>query len=158
MRSLVPTHVRNPRNGDSTDRALRPLAFGPDGLFAGLMDDFWGLGRPAASEGAAALDVVERDDAITVNLEVPGIDPQDLEIELTGRILTISAEKRDAHEESDGRRTYSERRFGSLKRSLKLPCDVDSEGVAAEHRHGVVTITLPKSAAVRPRRIEVKAT
>jgi len=156
MRSLVPT-TRTDDTGTYAGAPLQRLAWGPDRLFDRLLGDFWG-GAPTPPEAAyGALDVVELDDTIRVSVEVPGIDPKDLEVHLTGQVLTLSAEKRDEHHEESAQRTYSERRYGSFLRAIKLPSSVDAERVSAEHRNGVVTVTLQKSDAVRSKRIEVDA-
>ncbi len=75
---------------------------------------------------------------------------------LVGDILTLAGEKVDENETQDGRSYYSERHFGTFQRAIKLPRPVDTDKVEADHRNGVVTITLRKSDAVRPKRIKVK--
>jgi HSP20 family protein len=87
---------------------------------------------------------------------VPGIEPEKLDVQLEGDVLTLRGEKLDTGASEEGKRTWSERRWGSFARSVQLSCAVDAESVRAEHKHGVVTITLRKADAVRPRRIEVK--
>ena len=96
------------------------------------------------------------DGELSVRAEVPGVEPERLDIQLAGDVLSIRGEKLEENESKDGSRTWSERRYGSFARSVQLPCAVDSESVQAEHKYGVVTITLRKADAVRSRRIEVK--
>lgn len=155
MRSLVPVHtIQETRNGSSSVPAFGRFPWSPEGLFESLFSDAWsGASNPA---DGTALDIVELDDRILVSAEVPGIDPDALDVSLTGELLTLSAEKKDDLAEGQGRRTWSERRFGSFRRAIKLPCPVDADRVEASHKNGVVTITLYKADAVRPRRIEVK--
>lgn len=158
MRSLVPTTTTN-GNHDATPMlaAARRLPWGTDTLFDRLLGDFWGAGHPMTQGmGGAPLDITELDESIRVSVEVPGIDPDGLEISLTGQVLTLAAEKRDEYEADANQRSYSERRYGSFRRSIELPCPVDADEVTAEHKNGVVTITMQKSEAARPRRIQVR--
>ena len=109
------------------------------------------------SDFATRLDLAENENEIHVRVEVPGVAPEDLEINVNGQLLTVSGEKKDEHaEEQDGHR-YSERRFGSFKREVRLSSAVDVEAVSAEHRNGVVTITLPRAQSAKPRRIPLSA-
>ena len=157
MRSLVPIQTNGSRDAASMVPAARHLPWAPEGVFERLLDDFWGAGRSMMSRTEGALlDVTELEDSIRVCVEVPGIEPDALEISLTGQMLTLAAEKRDEHEADANQRIYSERRYGSFRRSIELPCPVDADKVTAEHRNGVVTITLLKSDAARPRRIQVR--
>jgi len=109
-----------------------------------------------ATDDPIRIDVRETADAVIVRAEVPGIDPKDLDVQLVGDVLTLAGEKKDERDESEGGLSYSERRYGSFRRSLRLAVPVDAEKVAAEHRNGVVTITLAKAESSRPRRIQVQ--
>lgn len=144
-------------NGSRPSAPVSQMRMDWDRLFDRLLDDAW---SPLASAQGLPLDLTETDDEIRVKAEVPGIEPDDLEISLAGDQLTLSGKKADEHEEesSDGARHYSERQFGSFQRTVRLTCPVDPEKVSAEHKNGVVTITLRKAETIRPRRITVKAT
>lgn len=116
---------------------------------------------PAVLGGASAwapfIDVVEGEGEITVRAEVPGVDPKELEITVTGDVLTIAGEKKESSETKDENFVHAERRFGSFRRTVQLPTDVDTDKISAEHRNGVVLIHLKKRDSVLPKRIEVKA-
>lgn len=118
----------------------------------------WMDGFPAGGllEDPVRIDVRETGEAVIVRAEVPGIDPKDLEIQLIGDLLSIAGEKKDERGDEERGYVYNERRYGSFRRTLRLATPLDSEKVRAEHKNGVVTITLAKSEASRPRRIEVK--
>ena len=119
-----------------------------DTLFAG--------GRPQTdSDFATRLDLRENDEQIVVRVEVPGVEPDDLEIHVNGKVLTVSGEKKNGTEEEQEGYRYSERRFGSFKREVRLSSPVDVDSVSAEHQHGVVTITLPRAQEAKPRRIPI---
>lgn len=154
MNSLIPwrrTQIRN----DGEMQPVSQARWDWDRLFDRMLDDAW-----VSSAGAAnglPLDISVSDEQIRVRAEVPGMNPNDLNISLAGDVLTLSGQKTDEHEAADGTRYYTERRFGSFQRAVKLPCPVDADHVSAEHKNGVVTVTLQKSETVRPKRIKVKS-
>jgi HSP20 family protein len=103
------------------------------------------------------LNIWEDDDNLYVEAELPGFELNDLEIYVTGgRQLSIKGERKSP-ELQGGTWHRRERAFGSFNRMIDLTSSVDSDNVSAEFRHGVLTITLAKSAELKPRRIEVKA-
>jgi HSP20 family protein len=105
-----------------------------------------------------AMDVGEDDKAYTVSAELPGLDEKDVTVSVKGGALVIEGEKRREKEHKDKDSYLSERSYGAFKRSFALPDDVDSGKVKADFAKGVLTVTLPKSAAAQSaRKIEVKA-
>ena len=103
------------------------------------------------------LNVREDENSLIVEAELPGLELEDLEIYVSGaNQLTIKGERK-APAKEDGTWHRRERSSGRFSRELQLPEDVDSEGVVAEFKHGVLTVTLPKREEVKPRRIEVQA-
>lgn len=104
-----------------------------------------------------SVDVTESDKAVTVRVEVPGIDPKDLDISISGDVLTISGEKKGHNEKNEGGVHRKESYYGSFRRSIPLPAVVNPEQVKAEQEHGVVTIEMAKTAESKARKIEVKA-
>ena len=129
-----------------------------------LFDDFF---SPAETRSFAeaqqsvwpTLDVEETDQAYTVKAEVAGIDQKDIKLEFKDNVLELSGEKRDERkQESDGR-TYSERFYGSFRRSIPFASEVDADKVEADFKNGVLTVVLPKNAQAqeKTRRIEIKS-
>ncbi len=122
-----------------------------------LFDDFGAPGWP--SRGAMrlmsnmppvpAMDLVETATGYEVSAELPGMSPEDVELKVTGDLLVLKGEKREERETSDKDRHVSERRYGSFQRSLRLPPDADAEGISARTAHGVLTVTIPKSAKAK---------
>ena len=104
---------------------------------------------------APSLDVVESDRQVTVKAEVPGVDLKDLDITISGNVLTLTGKKSDSTEQKGDSWYHSERRFGTFQRSIQLPSYVDIEKVSAEHSNGVLTIRLEKLASATPKRIPV---
>ena len=116
-------------------------------------------GRLAVAEGMGtlALDVFESDDNVTVRASIPGVKPEDIEISVTGETLTIKGETLEEKEEKTGNYHLRERRSGALQRSITLPTLVNADKAQAEFEHGVLTLTLPKVEAVKPKSIKIKA-
>ncbi len=117
-------------------------------------------GGSAFSFSAPAIDVAEDDKTYTITAELPGLDRGDLDVAVSGDMLTLKGEKRFETEEKDKSRYLSERAYGSFQRSFALPKSVDRDKITADLAKGVLTITLPKTAeAQRPqKKIEVKTT
>ena len=105
-----------------------------------------------------ALDVHETADAFTVETDLPGVSPENINVSVHENTLTISAEtKREEKQEKDNR-IISERRYGTFHRSIRLPNTVNADKVEANFENGVLHLTLPKSESAKPRQIEVKGT
>jgi len=126
-----------------------------------LWEDFFGPRgrelRPWEGQWAPAMDVSETADQIVVKAEVPGIDPQNINITLTGDVLAIKGEKKSEREETKESYHLVERSYGSFSRSLTLPAAVNADKIDAKYEKGVLTITCPKKERVKPKAIEIKA-
>jgi len=103
-----------------------------------------------------ALDLAEDDDRLVVTVELPGMESQDIDLNLQGDLLTIKGERKAEKEESNRRYHRREQVYGSFTRSLRLPCAVNGEKVKANMKNGVMTIMLPKAAEHVGRRIAVE--
>ena len=113
-----------------------------------LFDSFFrGLDKPFAGYKAwPAIDVAEQDEAIVVRAEVPGCKAEDIEISVHGNVLTISGEKKAEQEQKEKGYYYVESTYGSFRRELNLPTDVDPGKIEAVCKEGVLSVTLPKAA------------
>jgi HSP20 family protein len=126
-----------------------------------LWDSLLGASGGYASGGgmmrAPATDVVENEREIRVITELPGMNADDLDIDLENNVLTIRGEKQEERTEEGEEGTYhlSERRYGQFSRSFILPRDVDSDQIEASFENGVLTVRIPKSEKTRRRRIQV---
>jgi HSP20 family protein len=109
-------------------------------------------------EGVAtlALDVFEDDNDVTVQASVPGVKPEDIELSITGDVLTIKGETREQKEERQGDYHVRERRCGAFQRSITLPAQIDADKADAKFKDGVLTLTLPKREEVKPKTIKIK--
>ena len=117
---------------------------------------FGGWEEPFVAGWTPALDVAEREDAIVVKAELPGLTVEDIDISAEAKTLTVSGEKKEQAEQKGENYHHVERRYGSFRRSVALPSTVDPTKIEATYRDGVLTVTLPKSEAAKPKKIKVK--
>lgn len=111
---------------------------------------------PSRESFVPKVNVKETEEAIEITAEVPGLKPEDIELTLTGDILTFKGEKRDERQAKTHDYHLVERSYGHFQRSFRLPVKVDRAKLAATHKDGVLTVTLPKAAENGAARIEVK--
>jgi HSP20 family protein len=110
-----------------------------------------------AGDWAPKLDVSETKEAMVVTADMPGVDATEIEIALTGDLLTLKGEKEKATEEKEERYHRAERTYGAFLRSVRLPMAVDGSKVTATFKNGVLVVTLPKTPASKGTTIPVKA-
>lgn len=105
------------------------------------------------------LDVSETDDEIEVTADLPGVEQDDVSVNLAGEMLTIKGEKKTEKESTEKDMHMIERSYGSYERTIRLPCEVDDANVSAEMKKGVLKIRLPKSpeTKAKTRKIKVEA-
>ena len=160
--NLIPWRNKKRANGDA-DTALatsaRRFRTEMDQLFDRFFRDPWGwpeelFGPPTGWR--PALEVLENDREVTIRAEVPGIDPKDIDVTISGNMLTLSGEKKETSEHKGESYFHSERRYGSFRRCIELPTTVDPDRVTAEHANGVLTIHVGKVPSATPKRITVK--
>jgi HSP20 family protein len=123
-----------------------------------LFDD--AFTRPLSLTGTwsvPAVDMYQTDDEIVVKAALPGVKADEVQISVTGEVLTIKGEVKQEEEKKERSWHIRERRYGSFERSIILPTDVVADKAKAEFENGVLTITLPKAEDVKPRTISVKA-
>jgi len=125
-----------------------------DDLFDGF---FRGLEKPFAGYKAwPAIDVAEEENAIVVRAEVAGCKADDIDISVYGNTLTISGEKKLEEEKKEKGYYHVESTYGSFRRELTLPTDVDAAKIDAVCKDGVLSITLPKAATAKAVKVKVK--
>ncbi len=104
------------------------------------------------------VNVREEEDSLVVTAEVPGVDPESLDVKVQGDVLVLAGSRSPVVEEdSNAKLLRQERGFGQFTREINLPVKVDGSGVEARCDLGVLTVTLPKAPEARPRLIQVKA-
>jgi HSP20 family protein len=102
-----------------------------------------------------AMDLVERDGQLVLRADLPGMDREDINVEVKDGVLTVSGERKYEHEDKREGFYRVERSFGRFSRSLRLPRGVDASAVSAEFDRGVLEVTVPKPAEPAATRIEI---
>jgi HSP20 family protein len=102
-----------------------------------------------------AVDVYEDEHAITLKMEIPGIDEKDVDVRIENNVLTVHGERKLEKEEKQENFQRVERQYGSFTRSFTLPAAVDVENVKAHYDKGVLKINLAKRAEAKPKQIKV---
>jgi HSP20 family protein len=106
---------------------------------------------------APAIDMYQTDNDVVVKAALPGFKAEEVQINVTGEVLTIKGEMNREEEQQEKAWHIREQRWGSFERSVALPTDVVSEKAQADFDNGILTITLPKAEEVKPKTITVKA-
>ena len=102
------------------------------------------------------VDMYETDDEIVVKAVMPGVKPEDLDITITGNVLSIKGEVKEEKEEENVNYIRRERIYGTFRRDLTLPVDVDVDKAKAEFENGILVLHLPKVESAKPKRLEIK--
>ncbi|MDP8238904.1 MAG: Hsp20/alpha crystallin family protein [Candidatus Hatepunaea meridiana] len=102
------------------------------------------------------VEITELEDHFEVSAELPGMNRDDIKVELKNSILTISGEKSAGREEKDHKIHLCERAYGSFKRSFQLPSNVDSKSINAEFKNGILILNFPKLEEAKPKQIDIK--
>jgi HSP20 family protein len=135
---------------------------------SGLFDDFFkdvapGFfvkplhGDPLPSPAQIRIDVKEAPDAYTVQAEIPGVSKEDIHVVIDGPVVTLRAEvKQQDSRTQDEKVLRTERYYGSVARSFQLASDIDNEKSKAKYENGVLTLTLPKKAALAGQRLNIE--
>lgn len=155
----------------SPSRSIRPVqpeSGGPLGWLRGEIDRLFDGFSFAPSRSlfdfparfdmpAPALELVDDGDSYCLSAELPGLKEDDIDIEYRERVLILSGEKREEEERKDNGYLLSERRYGSFRRELALPSDVNEKGIDAAFKDGILTITMKKdeNAKDKPRKIKI---
>ena len=105
-----------------------------------------------------AVDIKENDNEIRLDLELPGLKPEDVEITAENGVLTVRGEKHVERKEGDeSRYQIIERAYGTFMRTFQLPQGIDADQIKAEFNNGVLSLHIPKAALPQPKRIEISA-
>ena len=104
-----------------------------------------------------AIDMYQTDDEVVIKAALPGFKADEVQINVTGDVLTLRGEMKHAEEQKDKAWHIREQRWSSFERSIALPTDVKADKAVADYENGILTVTLPKAEEVKPRTITVKA-
>ena len=103
------------------------------------------------------VDIYEDEHSVTLKVEVPGLDPKDVDVQVENHTLTIKGERKFEKEEKEENFHRIERRYGSFVRSFTLPATVDTDNIKADYENGVLKVQLAKRAEAKPKQIKVNA-
>jgi HSP20 family protein len=112
-----------------------------------------------ADNGSLALpvNIREEKDGYVITAALPGVRPEDVQIEATPNTITISGETSDEREVDEGEYVRRERRFGRFFRMLELPVEIDADRADARFENGVLSLRIPKSEATKPKQVHVSS-
>jgi HSP20 family protein len=116
----------------------------------------WGVPSACRSVAWPAIDIADHEHEYVVEAEVPGCKIEDIDLSVSGNILTIRGEKKQEQDVNEKGYYHVERSFGSFRRDLNLAGDVDVAKIDAECKNGVLTVKLPKTEKAKPAKIKVK--
>jgi HSP20 family protein len=120
------------------------------GFWPSLYEPFRNFGARMADWLAPAAEASEATDAYRIALELPGVAEDDIHVSSQDGVLTVKGEKKTAREQEGETWYFSERRFGAFSRSFRLPADADAAGITASMKDGVLSVSVPRKAAVPP--------
>lgn len=103
------------------------------------------IGRRLSEFAGPALELKESDGEYRLNVEVPGMKADEIDIRVSDGILRVKGEHKEEKEEKDKGYLFSERHYGSFERAIELPKSIDSDKISAECKDGLLTVHLPKS-------------
>lgn len=108
-------------------------------------------GRP----WSPAVDIFENENALVLKADVPDVKPEDIDLQVENQTLTLKGQRKFEQQTEKGGYHRIERNYGSFVRTFSVPSTVDTENVAADYSHGVLTVTLPKKQTAKPRQVKV---
>lgn len=126
-------------------------------LFQGLFRPLRGMVNTDDPELASMkIDVTESAEAYSVKAELPGVEKNDIDVQIDGRLVAINAKVERNKEQKEGERIIRRERYtGAFSRSFTLASDVDEANAKAEYKDGVLSLTLPKKAAAQQKRLSI---
>jgi HSP20 family protein len=130
------------------------------GDFKQMLEKFWNLGEDdnsnvVTSQWTPRVDVKEEPQRFVIQCDIPGVDPNDIEISMDKGVLTVKGERKSETKSENEKYTRVERTHGLFHRRFSLPDSADADQISASGKHGVLEITIPKKPEQTPRRIQI---
>jgi HSP20 family protein len=126
-----------------------------DGLFDRFLGDFGDSGNTRARTRWPAIESFFRDGSWIMRVELPGVDPKDIDVSAVGNILTIRASRERRNEKGDQNYGYQELSYRTFERSVTLPSGVKSDQINARYQNGVLELSMPMPVELAGRKIPV---
>ena len=114
------------------------------------------VGLSSVSAADVAIDLKETDTDVVVKAELPGVEPDEVDVSIMEGVLVIKGEHKEEKEEKEANYYSRELRYGSFSRSINLPAAINAEKAEAVFENGILTLTLPKTEEAKPKQIKVK--
>lgn len=150
-----------PRRGSTLERTTPFRGMFTRNMFDDMLQHFLseGNGLQISELMNAAMDVVETGQAFEVKMDLPGVQAEDVDIQIDNNTLTVRGQRNEATEEKDDEKQYHrvERYSGSFSRSVVLPNSINEDETVAEFKDGVLKIIIPKTEDAKPRKINIKS-
>jgi HSP20 family protein len=138
-------------------REMMTLREAMDRLFDDAFTRPFSLSNGWRASGVPAIDMYQTDDEVVLKVSLPGFKPDQVQVNVTGEVLTIKGEAREGEEFRETAYHIRERRWGSFERSVMLPAAVAADMARADFENGILTVSLPKAEEARPKMISIKA-
>ena len=113
--------------------------------------------EPAGGDWLPAVDIYEDGDSLVFQAELPGVNKDDVEVQVEGNVLTLRGQRKKEKEVNGEQYHRVERYYGGFVRSFTLPTGIDKEKIRAEYRDGVLRLDLPKGEGAKPKKIKILA-
>ena len=127
-----------------------------DSIVRNAFNDDWNFPARDLRQWTPEVDVEEKDNHYIITADIPGLTKNDIKVNITDDILTISGERKTVNDSEKAHYHYRERQYGSFSRSFNLPETVKEDDVSASFKNGILEITLPKHEEVLPEEREIK--
>ncbi len=124
-----------------------------------MFENFFGDGRKMKEMGfrwTPRVDIIEEENRYEVTADLPGVNKEDVKVEIRDNVLTLRGEKKIEEEKKNKNYRLSERFYGEFTRTFTLPENVNKDAIDAEYRDGVLHLSIPKTEKAKPKQIEVK--
>jgi HSP20 family protein len=126
-----------------------------DRFFREAFSPLVGQGEVSTRTWAPAVDIYENGDNLVLKAELPGVNPDDVEIRVEDNTLYLKGERKFDNEVKEQNYHRVERTYGTFTRTFSLPNSIDSDKVAANYKDGVLTLTMPKKEEAKPKTIKI---
>jgi len=146
LRKWEPMRELSTVQKEMDDMFRRVFGLLPTGLFR----------RELRGEWYPSIDTFMRENQLVVRADIPGVDPRNVDISVTGNVLTVKGERKSDVEEKKEGYLFHETTLGTFERSITLPEGVDTAKVHASYKNGVIEITMPAKAEALPRKVKVE--
>lgn len=131
-----------------------------DNIFDDFFNEFYSFPYSTSSKGRdliPRIDISETDSGYSLEIELPGVNQRDIDINIDNHILTVKGHKEEKSDEKNKNYHMRERYYGSFQRSISLPANIKDEAIDAHFENGILHIKIPKKEQGKTRKIEVKS-